>query len=76
MQKDFDILQLRSVTQEEARDKAYREYEKYKDFIIKNLGVTIDEAVEAKEYLEKKRKRLSSPYGGIGGFGGFFRKRK
>lgn len=53
-----------------------REYEKYKDFIIKNLGVNIDEAVEAKEYLEKKRKRLSSPYGGIGGFGGFFHKRK
>ena len=53
-----------------------REYEKYKDFIIKNLGVNIDEAVEAKEYLEKKRKHLSSPYGGIGGFGGFFHKRK
>lgn len=35
-------------------------YNKFKNFIEPNLGITIDEAVEAKQYLEKKKAKLSS----------------
>lgn len=34
------------------------QYEKFCDFIIENLGVTIDDATEAKSYLSKKRNKL------------------
>lgn len=35
-----------------------REYEKFIQFLEPNLGITIDEAGEAKAYLEKKKARL------------------
>ena len=48
-------------------------YQKYKKFIESNLGITIDEAVEAKAYLEKKRARLQySISGAIKGLLGKF----
>lgn len=53
-----------------------KEYEKFKNFIQLNLGISIDEAVEAKQYLEKKKSKLSN--GGFFDLGGkfkdFFRK--
>lgn len=39
-------------------------YNKFKNFIEPNLGITIDEAIEAKQYLEKKKAKLS----GLGTF--------
>ena len=35
-----------------------REYEKFIQFLEPNLGITIDEATEAKLYLEKKKSRV------------------
>lgn len=53
-----------------------KEYEKFKNFIQLNLGISIDEAVEAKQYLERKKSKLSN--GGFFDLGGkfkdFFRK--
>ena len=34
-------------------------YNKFKNFIELNLGITIDEAVEARQYLEKKKSKLT-----------------
>lgn len=52
-------------------DEFEKEYEKFKKFIQPNLGISIDEAVEAKQYLEKKKSKLSN--GGFFDLGGKFK---
>lgn len=50
-------------------------YEKFKKFIELNLGITLDEAIEAKQYLEKKKAKLE--HGNFGGaLKGLFGKKK